>query len=256
MDVQVRVFEDFDLGGGYALTEGVHTLQVEDLPNYETVILDGRLFFPLRIKDLDALNQQFNEQIYNLYLSDLAVPADERIIGEFFIDISSGGISASEYTCTFDANLLQNDGDKIEAFFCGVFATSGDDKQVSLLLDDQPLFDTGVKSAGEGNWELILRLIRIDSDTVKASAVFRNDVDVETDYVEVTGLDFTSVLDLTLEISSDVDAENTAKFGYVKFIRAFNPPPPDTTAPSVPTGLALTVLGTDAIQVDWDASTD
>lgn len=75
MDVQVRVHEDFDLGGGFALTQGIHDVPREELPNYETAILDGRLFFPLEIKDLDALNQQLNEQIYNLYRSDLDVVA-------------------------------------------------------------------------------------------------------------------------------------------------------------------------------------
>lgn len=73
MDVQVRVHEDFDLGGGASLTQGIHSLPIEDLPSYEAAILDGRMFFPLEINEFKALNQQLNEQIYNLYQSDLEI---------------------------------------------------------------------------------------------------------------------------------------------------------------------------------------
>lgn len=73
MDIQVRVHEDFDLGGGYALTQGVHSIPLDELANYEQAILDGILFFPLQIKDLDNLNQQLNEQIFNLYQSDVEI---------------------------------------------------------------------------------------------------------------------------------------------------------------------------------------
>lgn len=70
MDVQVRVHEDFDLGGGFALTQGIHDVSREVLFNYLPEILNGNLFFPLEINQFDALNQQLNEQIYLLYKSD------------------------------------------------------------------------------------------------------------------------------------------------------------------------------------------
>lgn len=70
MDVQVRVHEDFDLGGGFALTQGIHDVSREVLFNYLPEILTGNLFFPLEINQFDALNQQLNEQIYLLYKSD------------------------------------------------------------------------------------------------------------------------------------------------------------------------------------------
>lgn len=71
MDVTVRVHEDFDLGGGVALTQGIHDIPFTALSDYQPVIADGRMFFALKTKDIDAFNQQVNEQIYNLYMSDL-----------------------------------------------------------------------------------------------------------------------------------------------------------------------------------------
>lgn len=192
------------------------------------------------------------------YVDDsiVTISSENFLIGEFTDDIVSDSIATAEYVCTLGANLLTNIGDKIEAFFCGTFTTSGDDKQLAVLFGGAAIFDTGLKTAGDGDWEIVIRLIKDSVDSIKSSGRFNNGTDVEMDYVELSSLDFSVAIDLTLEITSDVDTENTAKFGYVKFIHAFNPPPPDTDAPSVPTGLTLTVLGTDAIQADWDASTD
>lgn len=75
MNVQVRVHEDFDLGGGFTLAQGIHDVPREDLPDYEPEILNGNLFFPLEINQFEALNQQLNEQILNLYKSDLDIAA-------------------------------------------------------------------------------------------------------------------------------------------------------------------------------------
>lgn len=73
MNVSVRVYEDFDLGGGFALTQGLHSVPIESLPNYETAILDGRMFFALEINQFEGLNSEFNRQVYNLYRAMVAV---------------------------------------------------------------------------------------------------------------------------------------------------------------------------------------
>lgn len=83
MDISIRVHEDFDLGGGVALTQGIHDVARVDLPDYETVIKDGRFFFPLEINKFEELNQQLNEQIFNLYQSDNEIAA---LIPPFEID--------------------------------------------------------------------------------------------------------------------------------------------------------------------------
>lgn len=117
MDVQVRVHKSFDLGGGYALAQGIHTLPVKDLLNYETAILDGRMFFALEINQIEALNEQLNQQIFNLYKAFLESHNSVSIIvGRSKWDLSGAirvvedfrGLDTHGFSTSFDIIVIES----------------------------------------------------------------------------------------------------------------------------------------------------
>lgn len=81
--------------GSFGLSVGLHTVSRSDLHLYETFILASEMSFPLPINQFEGLNQQFNEQIYNLYQSDEAIASGSGFVTSVDATVPSGLLAVS-----------------------------------------------------------------------------------------------------------------------------------------------------------------
>lgn len=89
MDILLRSHTDTSGGGGFTI--GEHTIDRADLSDYEDFIRSGEMSFSLPINQFDGLNQQLNEQIYNLYISDIAgATFADQTANRIFVGPTSG----------------------------------------------------------------------------------------------------------------------------------------------------------------------
>lgn len=87
MPITLRSHTDTSGSGGLAI--GEHLIDLIDVPTYDPFVRTGDMSFPLPINQWVGLNQQLNEQILELYNSDLEILGVIPVISDTAYDATS-----------------------------------------------------------------------------------------------------------------------------------------------------------------------
>lgn len=222
MQILVRSHEDTSGFGG--LAEGLHNVNLGDLAGLETFILDGRITFPLPIKDLTGLNSQINAQIYYLYRQ---IASQSRTLFDFYTNrATTGTAEESLYDGVIDAGDLSNDGDKVEAFFSGGISSAFGNLKIIRVYFAGTLVAEISSTNIDLYWLFDIELIRSANDTVKISVDSMIGSSPMATYAEVGSLDLAASaysLELRAE-TADGAGDVTAKMGNGIFFPAADVP--------------------------------
>jgi len=155
----------------------------------------------------------------------LAFAAIGGVISDHYNDV--GTVTTAEadlYSDTIIANTLANDGDKIVAYYSGMYTpTSTDNRELIVYFAGQAVFGsnninytTTVQPLG---WEIITTIIRTSSTTAKATTKLITATSSFTDVEDITGLDFTidNILKITGTSGTGTTNDIIAKMAYVEF---------------------------------------
>lgn len=208
MNVLVRSHTDTSGSGG--LTIGLHTVLRSDLIDYVAFFLTGEMSFPLPINQWEALNQQFNEQVYNLYQSDEdnataiatlnAVSAES--VGEFIDTIVADG-SAGESVALADIppTVLPITRDRIKVEYSGRAEKTSATETISLYFSGNVIANFAfVPVLTDGAWRIQVTIIRTASDSIKCTTAFGfADEFSFIEYAELGGIDFSAPNTLDLQ---------------------------------------------------------
>lgn len=90
-----------------------------------------------------------------------------------YVDLSTvGNVGAGLdvlHTFQLPANSLANDGDYIEAWYAGSFASNDTNKRVNLFFDGTAYENTGTLDIDGGQWHAMSRITRVTSTSVRTS---------------------------------------------------------------------------------------
>ena len=149
---------------------------------------------------------------------------------DFFTDAGNSGTSETDlYSYTTPANTFATDGDKVEAFYGGVFVSSGTaTRQIKAYFGGTAFFDTGALTLSLSSaWTMYVELIRVSATVVRYMVSLTTQEASSAAYTavgELTGLTLTgtNILKITGTAAGAGAASNdiVAKLGSVKFSSA------------------------------------
>lgn len=132
----------------------------------------------------------------------LDVPAPRSAFGSIFdiyADLTTGGTTASDISINpIPANTFLLDGDEVRATYRGVYAGNiGASKEIVLSIGGNSFYAPGAVTNNGGSWTIEAQMMRSSSDTLRITTVYHDPWDSTMVITEdVTGLDFTTALDL------------------------------------------------------------
>ena len=135
-------------------------------------------------------------------------------LADFYTDASTSGTGETDlYTYTLPANKLANNGDKLNIYYAlSNTAISGSN---AFYFGGTSLYTSSFVSA-ISLFVFEIKIIRVTSSTMRVSVINHYDNTIYTNYLSVTGLDFTTtnVIKITGTAASN---SIIAKMGYIKY---------------------------------------
>lgn len=118
-----------------------------------------------------------------------------KLGGTVYIDTDEKENSGSDETdlmkYQIPANLFANDGDYLELYASGIFASNSNQKTLKIIFGSQTILETGANVAHGGTWQIKCMIARKSKDTqsitceiLSNSASLQNDSIYPTTFVE------------------------------------------------------------------------
>ncbi len=107
--------------------------------------------------------------------------------------------STDLYSDIIPANLFENDGDKVETIHAGKYTLDGGTALISIILDGNTVVSASDTSLDTVSYEIRGFLIREDSDTLRYSFTFDDDIGNNPSFVGTVPVDFSENIEVILE---------------------------------------------------------
>jgi hypothetical protein len=199
---------------------------------------DGSLVkFPYRSANAQSVRLRFNPKVStvktefadpSLRASEtLSIPgASIRPLADFYTDTPTSGTTLqSVYDADLPANLFVNPGDTLFAEYIGFTASNGNSKSIIIDFNSGETIFNQATTANNKAWELELMLMKNDAagddELICSATLLVGGVSAEPQNTVLTGLDFTAVIPLILQLhTATASGDLTARAGKIWFMPA------------------------------------
>jgi len=111
-----------------------------------------------------------------------------KLGGTVYIDIDEKENSGSSETDLMEyeipANLFTNNGDYLELFASGIFASNGNNKTLKIIFGAQTILETAANAANGGTWQIKCIIARKSSDTQSITCeILSNNLSLQNDSI-------------------------------------------------------------------------